>query len=119
AESLSQHGYLGEIPIAFFRAQRAAREGLVARQKAGHLGGMHPREQVGVVRAVGASVGSGAVYVRMRATHLGDCRLRLEPWAERRRRDVPRGLAQPAEWILTVVGVLGHARHRERVQGLE
>jgi hypothetical protein len=55
----------------------------------------------------------------MDGTHLGDGPLRRRRRAERRGAEEVAGAVQAPEGVLAVVGVLGHARHGEGVQGLE
>ena len=80
---------------------------------------MHELEQVGVGGPVGPPVGGGALHPLVDAAHGSDRGLGLVGRAEGGRADEPAGAVQSSERIAPVVGVVGDARHGERVHGLQ
>ena len=80
---------------------------------------MDEGHQLGVGRRVPAAVGCDALDPAVHPQHLGHCGLRLRRRAVGRGADELRGPAQAPERVVPVAGVVGHAGHGQRVQGLE
>jgi hypothetical protein len=76
-------------------------------------------DQLGIVGRVGPTVGRDAGHPAVHPPHLLHGLLGLAHRAERGGADEIGGAAQPAQGVGLVVGVLRHAGHGQRVQGLQ
>lgn len=94
-------------------------ESVVRRQEAVEFGDVHPSKQVRIIRCVRLAVTSRANDAFVHAVHDLHCPLGLGRRPERRRGEKVSGALEPTPRIMAIVGVLGDARHRTRVQGLE
>ena len=119
AECPCDTGGIGHIPVAAALVEGVGAVELMGEQEAVDLGDVHPFQEVRVRGAVRPAVGGDPVDTLVDPAHPVHRALRVGGGAERRHREERTGALQPAPRITAVVGVLGDARHRQRVKRLE
>ncbi|CAG9249432.1 hypothetical protein PUN4_140103 [Paraburkholderia unamae] len=109
----------GVVLILGLARQRGIHVAYIRAEKARDLGHVHPRQQDGIARAVGAAIGRGACHGQVDLLHAFDQGQRVNAAAVGRARDEGRGAAQPPEYVGAKRGVVPHAGERERMQRLQ
>ena len=112
AEIDRQVRHLLHVPVAIVIAQSPRPVPAVRREEHRRLGGVHPREEVRIVREVGDAVVRDAAHGLVHREHPLDRRVRLVPRAVGREADEVRRLEESTEGVLAVARVLGDAGHR-------
>ena len=110
---------VGDVLVAIGADERLGAVAIMGGEEAIELGDVYPLEQMRIVCCVGLAVRRNAFHPAMHAMHPIDGALGLRRGAEGGGgEEVGSALESPPR-IVTVVGVLCHAGHRQRVQGLE
>ena len=119
AECFRDPGGIGDITVTSALVEWLRTVALMREQEAVDLRDVHPLQQVGVGRVIGPTVQGDATHALVDAAHPVDRTLGVAGGAERRHGEERAGALQSAPGITPIVGVLGDARHRQRMQGLQ
>ncbi len=112
-------GHVGDIPVTARLVQRLGPEPGVRAQEAVRLRDMHPGQQVRIRGGIGTAVRRRPADPTVdRPDPLGR-RLGVAGPAERGDGEEVAGALQPSPRVAAVAGMRVHARHGQRVQGLE
>ena len=116
---MRDEGQVLDVAVPPLLVERRPAIALMGAKKAVGLGDVDPAQEVGVAGGVRTAVRQCAAHPLVHPPDPGDRSLGLIGAAEGRHAEEQPSAVKAAEWVGAVRRVLGHARHRQRVQRLE